>query len=254
MNYSKNMTFGKGLIIPLFVLILWWFGSRAGWWNLFLLPSPAQVVSAFGISVQNGDLQANVYASLSRIVCGFGLSAIIALTTALLCAWFPKLLDFISPSLEFMRHVPPMSVIPMLILWFGIGESPKIILIILATFFPVYMNALSGITGCDPKLIEVGEIFKYSKWQIFKFIILPDAVPSILTGLRLGLGYSWRSLIAAELVAASSGIGYMILDAEQLSRSDVVMMGIFVIGALGALMDFGFLWIMKRSLKGRAVL
>lgn len=254
MKSLKEMSFGKGLLIPFLIIFFWWLGSSLGWWNPFLLPSPMQVLSAFATSIQNGELQTNVYASLSRIVFGFGLSALIALTTALLCAWFPKLLEMISPALEFMRHVPPMSVIPMLILWFGIGESPKIILIILATFFPVYMNALNGITECDPKLIEVGEIFKYTKWQVFKFIILPYAVPSILTGLRLGLGYSWRSLIAAELVAASSGIGYMILDAEQLSRSDVVIMGIFVIGALGALMDYGFQWVMKRSLKGRTAL
>lgn len=133
-----------------------------------------------------------------------------------------------------------MSAIPLLILWFGLGETPKIILIILATFFPVFMNALTGVQGCDAQLIEVGRVFRYSRWQIFRFIVLPSAVPEILTGLRLGLGYGWRSLVAAELVAASSGLGYMILNAEQLSRSDVVLMGILVIGALGAVMDYAF--------------
>lgn len=107
------------------------------------------------------------------------------------------------------------------------------------------MNTLQGINGCDTQLIEVGKVFRYSRWQIFKFIVLPSSIPSILTGLRLGLGYSWRSLVAAELVAASSGLGYMILDAEQLSRSDVVIMGIFVIGALGALLDHAFLFGMR---------
>lgn len=249
MKFKKKNLLEGGLILPVLLLLLWWVGSNSGWWNAFLLPSPEKVFDSFVMSIQNGDLQKHVWASLERIIKGFGLSAVLALSLALLCSWFTPLLVQLEPTLEFLRHIPPMSVIPMLILWFGIGEAPKIILIILATFFPVFMNALQGIRGCDPKLIEVARVFGYKKWHQFKYVILPSAIPSILTGLRLGLGYSWRSLVAAELVAASSGLGYMILDAEQLSRSDVVLMGIFVIGALGAFLDYGFLWIMKRYLK-----
>ena len=148
----------------------------------------------------------------------------------------PPLLAQLDPTLEFLRHIPPMAVIPMLILWFGIGESPKIILIILATFFPVFLNALQGIRGCDAKLVEVARVFGYNRWERYRHVILPAALPSILTGLQLGLGYSWRSLVAAEL-------------AEQISRSDVVLMGIFVIGALGAALDWGFV-LLSRALKG----
>lgn len=245
MGYKKDGLLSRGLILPLLLLFLWWYGSEFGWWNAFLLPSPQLVVSAFFSAMQNGELQRHVAASMLRIVRGFTLSAALALALALFCAWFPALLRQLSPMLEFLRHIPPMSVIPVLILWFGIGEAPKVILIILATFFPVFMNAFQGIEGCDPLLVEVGKVFRYSRWQIFKFIVLPAAIPSILTGLRLGLGYSWRSLVAAELVAATSGLGYMILEAEQLSRSDVVIMGIFVIGALGALLDYVFLFGIK---------
>lgn len=245
MGYKKEGLLCSGLILPLLLLFLWWYGSKTGWWNAFLLPSPRLVVSAFFAALQNGELQRHVAASMLRIVRGFALSAVLALALALFCAWFPALLQQLNPMLEFLRHIPPMSVIPVLILWFGIGEAPKVILIILATFFPVFMNALQGIKGCDRQLVEVGRVFRYSRWQIFKFIVLPSAIPSILTGLRLGLGYSWRSLVAAELVAATSGLGYMILEAEQLSRSDVVIMGIFVIGALGALLDYVFLFGMK---------
>lgn len=245
MVYKKDGLLRSGLILPLLLLFLWWYGSRRGWWNAFLLPSPSLVVSAFFSALRDGELQRHVFASLGRIVRGFGLSAALAMAAALFCAWFPPLEEQLRPSLEFLRHIPPMSVIPVLILWFGIGEAPKVILIVLATFFPVFMNTLQGINGCDTRLIEVGKVFRYSRWQIFKFIVLPASIPSILTGLRLGLGYSWRSLVAAELVAASSGLGYMILDAEQLSRSDVVIMGIFVIGALGALLDHAFLFGMR---------
>ncbi|MDD4159554.1 MAG: ABC transporter permease [Synergistaceae bacterium] len=249
MKFEKDSLLTSGLVLPSVLLLLWWTGSMAGWWNAFLLPSPEKVFDSFVMSIQDGDLQKHVWASLERIIKGFGLSAVMALSLALVCSWFPALLVQLEPTLEFLRHIPPMSVIPMLILWFGIGEAPKIILIILATFFPVFMNVLQGIRDCDPKLIEVAKVFGYKKWDQFKYVILPSAVPSILTGLRLGLGYSWRSLVAAELVAASSGLGYMILDAEQLSRSDVVLMGIFVIGALGAFLDYGFLWAIKRYLK-----
>lgn len=231
----------SGLVLPFILLFIWWYGSGHAWWSSFLLPSPERVGAAFVSYLREGTLQLHVLASLSRIVRGFGLSASLALSLALLCAWFPLMLEQLRPLLDFLRHIPPMSVIPILILWFGIGETPKIMLIILATFFPVFMNALQGISDCDQNLMEVGKVFRYSRWQIFKFIVLPSALPAILTGLRLGLGYSWRSLVAVELLAASSGLGYMILDAEQLSRSDVVIMGVLVIGALGALLDYAFI-------------
>ncbi len=249
MKSIKNSIICSGLLVPIMIIFIWWLGSNAFWWNTFLLPSPTQTASAFFSYLQNGELQKHVCASLSRIIKGFGLSAVIALSLALLCSQFPALLTQIEPTLEFFRHIPPMSVIPLLILWFGIGESPKIILIILATFFPVFLNTLQGIKASDPKLTEVAKVFGYSHWNQFRFVVLPEAIPSILTGLRLGLGYSWRALVAAELVAAASGLGYMILDAEKLSRSDVVLMGIFVIGALGAFIDYIFFSFLKLSLK-----
>ncbi len=243
-------TVQSGFMLPAAVAFLWAAGSYAGWWNTFLLPSPQTVWGAFTDAIRTGLLQENLLASLSRIAAGFGLSAAMALVLAFVCCAFPPVMRQLEPTLEFLRHIPPMAVIPMLILWFGIGETPKIILIILATFFPVFLNTVQGIRGCDPKLKEVAQVFGYSKWETCRRVILPSALPPIFTGLRLGLGYSWRSLVAAELVAASSGLGYMILDAEQLSRSDVVMMGIFVIGALGAALDFFFAFLSKKMLKG----
>ena len=247
MKISKEGFMGSGLQCAVLLLIL---GGRfkRRMVERILLPSPERVMESFILSIRDGELQRHVWASLERIIKGFCLCGHGAFLCAL-CSWFPRILVHMEPTLEFFRHIPPMSTVPLLILWFGIGEAPKIILIILATFFPVYMNALQGIRDCDPKLTEVATVFGYSKWYRFRYVILPSAIPSILTGLRLGLGYSWRSLVAAELVAASSGLGYMILDAEQLSRSDVVLMGIFVIGTLGAFLDYGFLWGIRRYLK-----
>lgn len=237
----------SGLIFPAAVLLLWHYGAAGGLWNTFLLPSPGTVWKAFCSALGSGELQLHLYASLSRIAAGLGISALLAVSLAFLCGAFPAVYTQIGGTLEFLRHVPPMATIPMLILWFGIGESPKIILIILATFFPVFLNTMHGIKNCDAKLLEVASIFGYNRWEKCRHVILPSALPSIMTGLQLGLGYSWRSLVAAELVAASSGLGYMILDAEQLSRSDVVLMGIFVIGVLGALLDLLFVLLSKAA-------
>ena len=142
--------------------------------------------------------------------------------------------------LEFVRHVPPIACIPMLILWLGIGEASKIAVIILAAFFPIFLNTLNGVVNCDPKLLEVGDIFGFSVLEKFFKIILPSAMPYVTVGMRLGLGYSWRALIGAELIAASSGIGYMIMDAEQLSRPDIIIVGIIAIGLLGYVIDLLF--------------
>ena len=150
---------------------------------------------------------------------------------------------------EFLRHTPPLALIPMIILWFGIGETSKIVIIVLASFFPVFLNVLKGISQCDKKYIEVGQVFKLSKKDIFCKIILPNSIPDILIGLKLGIGYSWRAIIGAELIAASSGIGYLILDAQQISRSDIVVLGIIVIGVTGIATDYLFSYLVTSYLK-----
>ena len=137
----------------------------------------------------------------------------------------------------------------MIILWFGIGETSKIVIIVLASFFPVFLNVLKGVGGCDKKYIEVGKVFDMSQKDIFLKIILPNSVPDILIGLKLGIGYSWRAIIGAELIAASSGIGYLILDAQQISRSDIVMLGIIVIGTLGIITDNIFSMVVSAYIK-----
>ena len=139
-----------------------------------------------------------------------------------------------------------MSLIPLLILWFGIGEAVKTIIIVLTAFFPIFMNTEAGLKSCDRKLLEVGEMIHMSSVQRFFKIRLPAALPEILTGMQIGLGYSWRAIVSAEMIAAISGLGYMILDAQAMSRSDKVVVGIIVIGLLGLLMDGCFNVIIKK--------
>lgn len=230
----------SGIILPLTILLLWWWGARSNWWSPFLLPGPSVVLRSFFTLLGNGELAVNIVASVTRIIKGFGVSAFLALLLAFVCGVYKPVLRQLSLPLELLRHIPPMATIPMLILWFGIGEMSKLVIIVMATFFPIFMNTVQGISHSDARLKEVALSFGYTSAQTLRYVVIPSALPYIFTGMRLGLGYGWRSLIAAELVAASSGLGYMILDAEQLSRPDVIMVGILVIGFMGSGMDILF--------------
>ena len=140
--------------------------------------------------------------------------------------------------------------IPLLILWCGIGETTKTVIIVLASFFPMYLSIVKGFTGCERKLLEVGEVFGYTPFEKFRYIILPSAMVDIFVGMRIGMGYSWRAIIGAEMVAASTGLGHMILFSQQMSRTDKVIVGILVIGIVGFLTDRMFGILIKKLWKG----
>lgn len=241
-----SLGFAWGLLFPLVALFLWWGGSALGLWNPFLLPSPAAVGRAAWRLSASGELFRHVGASALRIAWGFSLSCLTAFPLGVLLGLRPGLGRLFHPTLEFLRHVPPLALLPMLILWFGIGEASKTAVIVLATFFPVFLNTLDGVSRCDRKLIEVGRSLGLSEGERFRRILFPASLPSVLTGLRLGLGYSWRALIGAELIAASSGLGYLIHDAQALSRSEVIVVAILAMGLLGALTDELFFRLARR--------
>lgn len=230
----------KALVLPAIIFIIWYTASSFDLINSYILPHPARIFNTALYLIKEGILFKHLLVSLYRVAVGFSLTFIAAFLLAVIISLNRNLSDYISASLEFLRHIPPIALIPLLILWLGIGEEPKITVIILATFFPVFLNTLNGITNSSKKLEEVGEIFGLNKWEKFIRITLPQAIPSIIVGMQIGLGYSWRSLIGAELIAASSGIGYMIIDAEQLSRPDIIIVGVFTIGLFGYLIDYLF--------------
>lgn len=230
----------KQIIVPLAILIIWHVASAAGILNTYIIPPPVEILDTAIILLKKGTLLKHVLVSLCRVFVGFAAAFALAFPTAVLIGMVRGMEDYLNLLLEFIRHIPPIACIPMLILWLGIGEAPKIAVIILATFFPIFLNTLSGIVNCDKKLLEVGDIFGFSMKEKFFKIILPSAMSSVIVGMRLGLGYSWRALIGAELIAASSGIGYMIMDAEQLSRPDIIIVGIITIGVLGYIVDLMF--------------
>ncbi|EJX2683489.1 ABC transporter permease [Clostridioides difficile] len=243
----------KGYYIFLIILILWKIVCVLGIWSSYILPPPEIVLDTFIKMIYDGSIFLNVYSSVRRILIGFLISSLMAIPLGVVFGVNKKMYEYFKPLFEFMRSTPPLALVPMLILWFGIGEESKIIIIILASFFPIFLNTLKGIKNCDNKLIEVGKSFNLSKKRIFYKIIIPNSMLDIVVGLSLGLGYSFRAIIGAELIAASSGLGYLISDGKDMSRTDVVLVGIFVIGFLGILSDYLFSKIITKFSKGKQV-
>ena len=245
---KKKVT--KTCISIVILLLIWTIVTETGLVNSYILPSPLKVLDSFFKMVQSGEIFEDIYISYIRVLQGFFLATFLAFLLAMVRVVLPKYNDYYESILQFLKNVPPLSLISLLILWFGIGETTKIGIIVLTAFFPIYLNTVKGFVSCDKKLLEVGEIYGYSKTNSFLKIRLPYAMSDILVGMRIGLGYSWRAIISAEMIAASSGLGHMILFAQQMSRTDKVIVGILVIGVVGYITDRLFALIIDKTLKG----
>jgi len=232
------------------LLLVWIVITKMNLVSSYILPSPGKVLNSLLKMIQSGEIFEDIYISFIRVLKGFGIATISAFILAMLRIIIPKSTDYYESIVQFFKNVPPLSLIPLLILWFGIGETTKIAIIVLTSFFPIYLNTIKGFVSCDKKLIEVGEVYGYSKTESFFKIRLPYALSDILVGMRIGLGYSWRAIISAEMIAAASGLGHMILFAQQMSRTDKVIVGILVIGVVGYLTDRLFAFIISKALKG----
>lgn len=230
--------------------LVWYMVSRLGLLSAYVLPPPSKVWSSFIKMLVTGELWKDIYISYVRVMKGFSIAFVLAFLLGMVRSLLPASGRYYEFIVQFFRNVPPLSMIPLLILWCGIGEMTKTVIIVLASFFPMYLNIVKGFTGCDRKLMEVGEMFGYSKGRRFLRIVLPYALADILVGMRIGLGYSWRAIIGAEMVAASTGLGHMILFAQQMSRTDKVIVGILVIGIVGYVTDRVFALAISKLLKG----
>lgn len=236
----------SALIAFLVCLLVWLAATSFGLVNSFLLPAPKTVWRALLELWSGGDLTRHIAASASRVGVGYLLAVVIAVPVAILLAFASHLRMLINPVLEFMRQVPPLALMPLLMLWLGIGEAQKIGIIVLACFFPVFLGMRGGIAQVDPKLIEVGKVSGLTRLDIVSRIIIPSALPSLVIGLRIGLGYSWRALVGAELIASSAGLGYLITDAQDMARTDIVLAGILVIGFIGLIADYALKVLCRR--------
>jgi sulfonate transport system permease protein len=230
----------KPYIVIAVVVTVWTVGSFARAFSPYLVPTPWKVAETGWHLITNGALFHHMAISFYRVVLGFAITICLAFPMGLLVGLHRTSRAVWEAPLNFIRHIPPLAMTPILILWFGIGEPAKLTIIVLSAFFPVFFNTASGVSNCDPKLVEVGKVLGYGRTDRLVHIILPSALPSILVGLQLGIGYSWRALMGAELLAAAAGLGYMIIEAEQLSRPDVVIVGIITIGLMGLAIDVVF--------------
>lgn len=247
---NKLKQYGKRIVGIFLIFLVWYLVCKTEMVSSYVLPSPAKVGQSFWKMVVSGEIFLDIYISFLRVFKGFLIAFVLAFALGMVRVLVPALTEFYEHIIQFFRNVPPLSLIPLLILWCGIGETTKIVVIVLASFFPMYLNIGKGFTGCDKKLLEVGQTFGYSKIKCFFHIIFPNAIGDVLVGMRIGLGYSWRAIIGAEMVAASTGLGHMILFAQQMSRTDKVIVGIFVIGIIGAFTDWLFGLVIGKVWKG----
>lgn len=246
MDWLKSFALSCSAAVAL--LGLWSLASYAGWVNGFLLPAPGRVWSTFSTLLLNGKLVDHTMVSLGRVGMGYGFAVLAALVFSLVMVASRRLSAIIDPPLEFLRQIPPLALIPLMMLWLGIDEVQKVSVIILACFFPIFLGFRGGFAQVDPKLIEVGKAAGFTRAQILRRIAIPGALPGIIVGLRLGLGYGWRALVGAELIASSAGLGYMILDAQDLARTDIVIVGVLVIGSIGLATDWTLKALVRRYL------
>ena len=233
-------TVGQSLVpwlLPVALVVAWHMASSLGWMSTRVLPAPLDVITAAWTLAESGELWTHVRVSavraLTGLVIGGGLGLLLGLLTGSVLV-FETLLD---STIQMVRNIPALAMIPMVILWFGIDEGAKLFLIAVAVFFPIYLNTFHGIRNVDPGLIEMGRTYGLSRWQLYTQIILPGAVSSILVGLRFSLGLMWVILIVAETLSAQAGIGYLTMNAREFLQTDIVLVGILLYALLGKLAD-----------------
>jgi sulfonate transport system permease protein len=233
-----RLKFGwRRAVVPLAVLAVWQALAAFGWINPQTMPAPSTVASSFWQLIVTGQLWPNLVISLERVV--FGLAAGIAVGTALgLAAGLSRLgEEMIDPSVQMARTLPHLALIPLMILWFGIGETPKLVLIGLGSSFPIYLNLYAAIRGADRKLLEAASMLGLSQAETIWHVILPAALPGFLVGLRQALGIAWITLVVAEQINASAGIGYLVMNARDFLRTDIIFDGLLVYALLGLATD-----------------
>lgn len=243
----------RGLVLPALIFGFMELAAQQQWVQARLLPPPSEIARTLWLLTGDG-LWTHVGTSLVRVASGFAIGAVLGLFAAVLVSLNRCVAEFVDPSFQALRNVPSLAWVPLLLLWFGIDETPKITMIALGAFFPVYLNVVSGLRHVDRKLIEVGEIHGLGAGALARRILLPASLPSVFTGLRTALGLAWMFLVAAELIAATRGLGYLLSDGRETGRPDVVIAAIFLIALLGKLSDSLLQAIEARSLRWRDTL
>ncbi|KFI28370.1 ABC transporter permease [Haematobacter massiliensis] len=223
---------------PLLLLLLWHIASVTGVLPAEVLAGPATVVGAASALLASGELQAAIAVSLRRAMSGLAIGGTLGVALAVIAGLTRLGEDLVDAPMQMLRTVPNVALIPLLIIWFGIGEAPKVALIALATAFPLYLNVFAGIRGVDQTLIEAGRTLGLSRLGLVRHVVLPGALPGALVGLRYSLGLSWLALVFGEQINATAGIGYLMANAREFFQTDVIVVCLVVYALLGLAVDF----------------
>jgi sulfonate transport system permease protein len=235
-------------LVPGLIVAVWQTFSQLGFMPSRFLPAPIQVLEAALKLIRSGEIFRHIAVSTARAAAGFIAGGSVGFFFGLLNGLSSTSARLLNSTLQMIRNIPHLALIPLCILWFGIDEGAKVFLVGLGVFFPIYLNTYHGIRTVDPGLIEMGRIYGLSGFQLFRDVLFPGALPSILVGVRYALGITWLTLIVAETVSASSGIGYMTMTAREFLQTDVIVLGIIIYALLGKLADLSTVVLERRCL------
>lgn len=238
-----------GWLVPLLIIITWQIAGVLGLLNPILLPTPLEIWNEFVLLVSTGELISHLGVSSWRALLGFLLGGSLGLAAGIWVGFSYKAERLVDPSLQMLRTLPHLAIAPLFILWFGFGETSKILLIAKGSFFPLYVNTFLGIRSVDNRLFDVARVLQFSRWDLIRRLIIPASLPNIFLGIRLSIGVAWLGLVVAELMGASSGIGYLINDARSFSWTTVVFVGIIVFALVGKFSDSIVKWFETRLLR-----
>jgi sulfonate transport system permease protein len=227
-----------GLLLPLVLALGWELAVRAGWSNGRLVPPPSRIYAEFVELARSGELLRHVITTLLRVAAGFGLGTVVGTLLGAIAGYSTLVRRLIDPSLQGMRAVPSIAWIPLFILWLGIFEFSKVALIAVGVFFPIYLGVMGAVMSVDRKIVEVGRVFRLSGTQMVRRILLPAVLPSYVIALRSGLGLGWMFVIAAEFMGASEGLGYLLIDGQQLGKPTEIVAAILTFAVLGKTTDW----------------
>lgn len=238
-----------GALLPILILALWQTLSTNGSFSISQLPPPIEVLNVAAGLVERGTLWGHIGISVQRVFSGFAIGAILGISLGSAVGLSKTVGQLLLPTIGALRAVPSLAWVPLLLIWMGIYEEPKITLVAIGAFFPVFTTVAAGLAAVDRNLIEVGRAYGLKGVRLVGKVLLPAASPTIFSGLRLGLAQAWLFLVAAELIASSKGLGFLLLDSQNTARTDILFMAIILLALLGKLSDVIIATIEKRSLR-----
>ena len=234
--------------VPIILMLTWIYFSETGQLNK-LFPKPQELVSTTLRFIKDGTLAANLEISIARAAGGLAIGGTVGFLLGMFTGLYHRADQVLNTPIQMIKSVPRLAILPLILVWFGIGETSKVVLIALSTFFPIYLNTFHGIRSIDRGLIEMGRVYGLSSWDMFRHIIFPGAVSSIMIGVRQSIGGTWLILIVAETVAAKSGIGFMATNAREYMMMDVIVLSMILYALLGSISDLAAVALTKRLLR-----